>query len=104
MFAVALDPTAEVVMLNPTAVPPAATVTVEGTVADGLSDFSVITAPPAGAGDARLTLAVPVAPPISEFWFRLMTNALAALTVNVADAEVPLPVAVMVPVVLSDVD
>jgi len=63
---VACAATARVVVVNVPVVAPAATVTVEGTVAaEVLLDVRLTTRPPVGAGPVRVTVVVSVAPPIT---------------------------------------
>jgi hypothetical protein len=65
---------------------PAAIVIEAGTVAAALSEDSVTTAPPAGAGELSVIVAVEVAPEETEVGFsaRFETEAVGGLTVSVA--------------------
>jgi hypothetical protein len=63
----ALEPTAEVVIVNVALVAPAATVTLAGTwAADVLLLVRVTTAPPDGAGPVKVTVPVDEVPPFTE--------------------------------------
>lgn len=67
---------------------PAATVTVEGTVAaDGLLLESDTTAPFAGAAELKVTVPVDEVPPVTEVGFRTTDETVAELTVKVAPCE-----------------
>jgi hypothetical protein len=63
MLAVAFVPTGVVVTVAVPVVDPEATVIVLGTVAAALSEDNATTAPPAGAGLLKVTVAVLVTPP-----------------------------------------
>jgi hypothetical protein len=63
IVAVAVADTADVVIEKVAVVDPAETETVAGTTARGLLDERLTTAPPAGAGRARVTVPVDVVPP-----------------------------------------
>ena len=81
----ALEPTAEVVIVNVALVAPAATVTLAGTwAADVLLLVRVTTAPPDGAGPVKVTVTVDEVPPITELGLRLTEVSAAAVTVRVA--------------------
>ena len=81
----ALEPTAEVVIVNVALVAPAATVTLAGTwAADVLLLVRVTTAPPDGAGPVKVTVPVDEVPPITELGLRLTEVSAAAVTVRVA--------------------
>ena len=83
--------TAEVVMVKAgDADAPAATVTEAGTVAAGLLLASVTTAPPAGAGPFRLTVAVVETPPRTDEDVRLTVEGVSGPTVKVAGIVIPL--------------
>ena len=63
----ALEPTAEVVIVNVALVAPAATVTLAGTwAADVLLLVRVTTAPPDGAGPVKVTVPADEVPPVTE--------------------------------------
>ena len=81
----ALEPTAEVVIVNVPLVAPAVTVTLAGTcAADVLLLVRVTTAPPDGAGPVKVTVPVDEVPPITELGLRLTEVSAAAVTVKVA--------------------
>jgi hypothetical protein len=81
----ALEPTAEVVIVNVALVAPAVTVTLAGTcAADVLLLVRVTTAPPDGAGPVKVTVPVDEVPPITELGLRLTGVSAAAVTVRVA--------------------
>ena len=81
----ALEPTAEVVIVNVALVAPAATVTLAGTwAAVVLLLVRVTTAPPDGAGPVKVTVPVDEVPPITELGLRLTEVSAAAVTVRVA--------------------
>ena len=81
----ALEPTAEVVIVNVALVAPAATVTLAGTwAADVLLLVRVTTAPPDGAGPVKVTVPVDEVPPITELGLKLTEVSAAAVTVRVA--------------------
>jgi hypothetical protein len=81
----ALEPTAEVVIVNVPLVAPAATVTLAGTwAADVLLLVRVTTAPPDGAAPVKVTVPVDEVPPITELGLRLTEVSAAAVTVRVA--------------------
>ena len=69
---------------------PAATVTLEGTVATALLLLErVTTAPPDGAGPESVTVPVEAVPPTTEVGLRLTELSVGAVTVKVADRLVP---------------
>ena len=81
----ALEPTAEVVIVNVALVAPAATVTLARTwAAVVLLLVRVTTAPPDGAGPVKVTVPVDEVPPITELGLRLTEVSAAAVTVRVA--------------------
>ena len=78
---------------------PAATVTVDGTVALELFELRVMTAPPVGAGPFKVTVAVEEVPPFTEVGASVSELRDAAAMLRVALAEVPARLAVSVAVV-----
>src|SRR5690349_18704880 len=91
-------------MLNIADELPAATVTLAGTVTDGLSSASVITAPPDGAGALNVTVPVEEFPPTRAVGFSdtAESAAGAGFTVIAAVLLTLLYVAVMVTAVADD--
>jgi hypothetical protein len=86
----ALEPTAEVVIVNVPLVAPAATVTLAATCAAVvLLLVRVTTAPPDGAGPVKVTVPVDEVPPITEAGLRLTEVSAAAVTVRVAVLVTP---------------
>lgn len=75
-----------VVTGNVPVVAPAAIVTVAGTVAATLFEDNATTAPPAGAGELSVIVAVDVVPDVTELGLsvRSDTEAVTGLTVSVA--------------------
>ena len=71
-------------------VAPPATVTEAGTVVLGSLLVSVTTAPPAGAGPFKLTVAVVDAPPSTDDDVSVTTDAVSGPTVRVAGTLTPL--------------
>ena len=71
-------------------VAPPATVTVAGTVVLGSLLASVTTAPPAGAGPFKLTVAVVDVPPSTDDAVKVTTDAVSGPTVRVAGTLTPL--------------
>lgn len=85
ILAVVMEATAEVFTVNVAVVAFAATVTLEDTVADGLSLESATTAPPAGAGLLNVMVPVDAAPPATVAGFRATEETTGGLIVRGAD-------------------
>jgi hypothetical protein len=97
-----LADTGVVVIVNVAVVAPAATVTLEGTVAaDVLLLVSVTTVPPDRAAPFKVTVPVEEVPPITLEGLSETEDGVASLTVKFADFVVPLSVADMLTVVLD---
>jgi hypothetical protein len=80
-----------VVTVKVAVVPPAATVTLPGTVArEGLLLVSATTAPPAGATELKVTVPVEEAPPTTLVGLKVKRDSVRAVKVNVALRIVPL--------------
>ena len=94
--------TAAVVTLKTTARCPAATITVAGTVTAGSDDNNETTNPPAGAFASSVTIPRAALPPLTADGLMLMLVICGAITVRVADTDVPLTDAVIVAVALAD--
>lgn len=88
--------TAVVVTVKVAVVEPAATVTLDGTVAVALLDASVTTKPPAGAAADSVTVPVLEAPPATDVGFNVTDVSDAAVIVRLAVWETPDSVAVIV--------
>ena len=73
-----------VVRLKLALVPPAGTVTLEGTVAAGSLLESVTCAPPAGAGPFSVTVPVEGLPPVTLAALRASEETIGGITVSVA--------------------
>jgi len=86
IVAVAAVVTALVVTLNVADELPAATVTVAGTVTDGLSSARVTTAPPVGAGALNVTVPVEELPPTTLVGFSDTADRAAAAGLTVSTA------------------
>jgi len=78
MVAAVEDVTLAVAIANVALVPPAATVTLAGTVATVLELWRLTTAPPAGAVDVSVTVPCDQLPPTTELGARLTADKLAA--------------------------
>lgn len=76
-------------IVNVPVVDPAATVTLDGTVAALLFDCKVTTVPPDGAAPPRITVPVELAPPATVVGLRVNDVSACGLTVNVAEALAP---------------
>src|SRR5258705_10273254 len=81
--------TALVAMLNVALVPPAAIVTLAGTLAAGLLLESATCAPPAGAGPSSTSVPVTGLPPVTLAWLRLSAETLGGTTVSDALCVLP---------------
>jgi hypothetical protein len=91
--------TVRVVTVKVALVLPAATVTLEGTVATDVKLLeSVTTAPPAGAGPLRVTVPVDGAGPLTVVGFRVIELSVGAVIVKVAVRATP-----RVPVIVTEV-
>lgn len=85
MVAEAFVPTGMEVTVNVAVVAFAATVTLGGTVAAAVLALDrETTAPPAGAGPVKITVAVEGVPPMTDVGFKLRLVRLGAVTVKVA--------------------
>lgn len=92
--------TVTVVTVKVALVPPAATVTLAGTLATEVRLLErVTTVPPVGAGPESVTVPVDGAGPLTVLGFRVKALSVGAVTVNVAVRAVP-PVAVILTEVL----
>jgi hypothetical protein len=89
MFAVASAPTALVVIVNVPVFAPAAIVTDPGTVALALSELSVTTEPPVGAGELSVRVPVEELPPRTVVGFTATVTFVDAVTVKVAVTALP---------------
>src|SRR2546422_2380915 len=76
--------TALVLRLKLALVPPAGTVTLEGTVAAGLLLESATCAPPAGAGAFSVTVPVEELPPVTLVGLTVSDETIGGITVSVA--------------------
>ena len=81
--------TALVLRLKLALVPPAGTVTLEGTVAAGLLLESVTCAPPAGAGAFSVTVPVEELPPVTLVGLTVSDETIGGITVSVAVRVAP---------------
>ena len=92
--------TAEVVTVALAVVWPAATVTVEGTVAAAVMlELRLTTVPPVGAGPLRVTVAVEGLPPTTDVGERAMAVSVGAVMTRFFVIGLPLKLAVMPAVV-----
>ena len=87
--------------MNVAVVAPAATVTLEGTVAAALLDANVTVSPPAGAGPVSVSVAVEVPPPFTEVGESEIPDRVAGETIMLTDFVTVPRVAVRVAVVLA---
>ena len=86
---VVTDATGVVAAVNVAVVAPAATVTVEGTVVQALSEVSVTVDPPDGAGPFRVTVPVDDVPPVTVVGESVTDDGTGAVTVRLAVADEP---------------
>ena len=93
--------TGEVVVVNVTLLAPAFTVTLAGTDALVLLELKLITAPPLGAGPARVTVPVELTPPLTAAGLNVREASAGGLMVRLADAVLPASLAVMMTVVCA---
>ena len=78
-----------VVIVNVALVLPAATVTLEGSLADDELSLNDTTAPPLGAGPLNVTVPLEVDPPLRLVGFKVIELSVAGVTFRVAVLVIP---------------